>query len=113
MFMLREGLCLGPLSMSLGYTEETMRAFSVRPKPGAMKPFPVEFGSRLLRLIVFTRPIQSFTVHNFGQSDDPSSSHYDDQARLLTRLRKVKRIHFERHALQAHIKSQMALTYHP
>ncbi len=107
------GLCLGPLSMSAGYTEETMRAFSVLPKSGAMKPFRVEYGSRLLRLVVFTPRIQSFTLHNFGQSDDPASPHYDDQARLLTSLRKVKRVHFERDDLEPSIKSQITLTYRP
>jgi acyl-homoserine-lactone acylase len=110
------GLCLGPLHKSVAsYTEEdTLRWFSAaRPIAGALKPFRVEFGSRVLRLVVFTHPVQSFTVHNFGQSDDPASPHYDDQARLLTSLRKVKPVYFERDALQANIKSQITLRYDP
>jgi len=108
------GIRLAPLTRSFhGPTEATLRAFAAAPLEGSIAPFRVQSGSRALRLVVFTDPIQSFTVHNFGQSDDPASPHYDDQARLLTSRREVKPVYFERHELDGHIESTITLTYDP
>ena len=107
------GISLGPLARNVGYAEETLRAFSTAPVTGPLKPFRIDAGSRLLRLVIFTKPIQSFTLHNFGQSDHPDSPHYNDQARLLTSPRKLKLVHFERRDLKPHIKNEITLVYDP
>jgi penicillin amidase len=108
------GIRLAPVTQRFhGPAEATLRAFAAAPLEGPIAPFRVQSGSRALRLVVFTDPVQSFTVHNFGQSDDPASPHYDDQARLLTSRRKVKPVYFERHELEGHIESEIMLRYDP
>ena len=48
----------------------TLRAMTARP-PDSTGKRVVFIGSRLLRLVIFTKPLQSFTLHNFGQSAHP------------------------------------------
>ena len=110
------GITLAPLTGGeclAEFCEATARAFETPPLEGPIKPFRVQFGSFALRLVVFTDPIQSFTVLNFGQSTDPESPHFDDQARLLTSERKLKPVYFERRQLEGHIKSEVTLGYEP
>ncbi len=110
------GLGLAPWTRGLCFPapcESTLRAFWAPPLEQPASKIRVAGGSRLLRLVIFTDPIQSFTVHNFGQSDDPDSPHYDDQARLLTSKREVKPVWFERSELEGHIESQETLSYIP
>jgi hypothetical protein len=66
-------------------------------------------GSRALRLVVFTDPLQSFTLHNYGQSNRPDSPHYDDQARLLASPKKLKPTYFHPQDLADHIESSRTL----
>jgi acyl-homoserine-lactone acylase len=94
-----------------GPCEVTMRAFSSDPLRLPTAQVRVHSGSRALRLVAFTDPIRSYTVHNFGQSDDPDSPHFDDQARLLTSQRKLKPVYYERDELQEHIRSKRTLSY--
>lgn len=108
------GITLAPLTRSeclAEFCETTLRAFETSPLTSPVKPFRVQLGSRALRLVIFTDPIQSFTVLNFGQSNDPQSPHVDDQVRLLTSQRKLKPVYFERHQLEGHIKSEVRLVY--
>lgn len=91
----------------------TLRAFTPMGAPDSLGRRHVTIGSRLLRLTVFTDPIQSFTIHNFGQSSDPASPHHDDQARELTSKRTVKPILFEKTALLPHVTSQRTLAVPP
>jgi acyl-homoserine lactone acylase PvdQ len=91
----------------------TLRAFTPTGEPDSLGRRHAAIGSRLLRLTVFTNPIQSFTIHNFGQSSDPASPHYDDQARELTSNRTVKPIYFEKSALLPHVKSERTLEVPP
>jgi acyl-homoserine lactone acylase PvdQ len=86
----------------------TLRAFTAG-APDSIGIRPVVAGSRLLRLVVFTNPIQAFTLHNFGQSSHPDSPHYVDQARL-TGERRLKPVYFDRAELMAHVKSERTLT---
>lgn len=90
----------------------TLRAFTPT-APDSLGRRHASLGSRLLRLTVFTDPIQSFTVHNFGQSSDPASPHYDDQARELTSKHTVKPIRFEQSALLPHVTSTRTLEVPP
>lgn len=109
------GISLAPLrgfECLAEFCEAPLRAFEASLE-GPIKPFRVQFGSFALRLVVFADPIQSFTVFNFGQSIDPESPHFDDQARLLTSERKLKPVYFERHQLEGHIKSEVKLVYKP
>jgi acyl-homoserine lactone acylase PvdQ len=86
----------------------TLRAFMPGP-PDSLGRRHAQVGSRLLRLTIFTDPIQSFTIHNFGQSGDRASPHYDDQAAKLTSKRVMKPVWFERRELEGHIRSQRKL----
>jgi len=59
-------------------------------------------------LAIFTDPIQSFTLHNFGQSAHPESPHFVDQARLSSE-RRLKPVYFERSELMKHVTSTLTL----
>ena len=85
----------------------TLRAFTGG-KPDSSGRRHAEIGSRLLRLTIFTRPIQSFTLHNFGQTPRKDSPHRDDQAQL-TSERKLKPVLFEKSELMPHVKSEITL----
>lgn len=91
--------------------EFTLRAFSSAPQGEAARAIRIISGSRILRLTVFTVPIQSFTLHSPGQSDDPDSPHYDDQMHRLLSGRHVKPVYFERSQLEGHIESRATLVY--
>jgi acyl-homoserine-lactone acylase len=110
------GMALEPWGRRLclaEFCEATLRAFEADTRGQPIAPVRVQAGSRMLRLVVFTEPIQSFTQHNFGQSVDPSSPHFDDQARLLTSRRQVKPVYFDRNELAGRIRSEVRLRYEP
>ena len=86
----------------------TLRAYTAGP-PDSLGRRHAAIGSRLLRLTIFTDPIQSFTAHNFGQSGRPDSPHFDDQAARLTSLRRLKPVYFDRAELLPHVRSQVTL----
>jgi acyl-homoserine lactone acylase PvdQ len=60
-------------------------------------------------LVIFTNPLQSFTLHNFGQSLRPASPHFDDQARLLSSPMKLKPTYFHADELAEHVVSSRTL----
>src|SRR5205085_6363129 len=85
----------------------TVRAMTLG-KPDSLGLRWVELGSRLLRLVVFTNPIRSFSLHNFGQSSHLGSPHYADQARLSSE-RRLKPMYFDDRDLVGHITSTTEL----
>jgi hypothetical protein len=85
----------------------TLRAFTGG-KPDSLGLRHAEIGSRLLRLTIFTKPMQSFTLHNFGQNSRKDSPHRDDQAQL-TSERRLKPVLFEKSELMPHVKSEITL----
>ncbi len=104
------GLCESMVSWNL-LCVHTLRAFTALPPDSSGHRF-AEIGSRLLRLTIFSDPIQSFTLHNFGQTPKQGSPHRDDQARL-TSERRLKPMLFERAELMPHVTSQMTLEVPP
>ena len=66
------------------------------------------YGQRMPLLTVFTSPIQSFTWAAVGQSDDSTSSHYTDQARLLSE-RTLRPTHFYEQDLLKNSASRVTL----
>ena len=85
----------------------TLRAFNFAPADSLGQRRAVT-GSRLLRLVVFTDPIQSWTLHVFGQSGHPDSPHYVDQARLSSQ-RRLKPVYFEKDELMRHTTRVLTL----
>ena len=85
----------------------TLRAmtFGTPDSLGQRQPW---LGSRMLRLVIFTDPIQSFTLHNYGQSEHEDSPHYSDQARLSSQ-RRLKPTYFNKADLLKHIVSTKTL----
>jgi acyl-homoserine lactone acylase PvdQ len=85
----------------------TLRAFTAgRPDSGGLRH--AEVGSRLLRLTIFSQPIQSFTLHNFGQTARADSPHRDDQAKL-TSERRLKPVLFEQSELMPRVVGKVEL----
>ena len=70
-------------------------------------------GSRALRLVSFTDPLRSFTLHNYGQSSHPESPHYDDQAQRLASGQILKSTYFNDDELAHHIESVKTLRVAP
>lgn len=66
------------------------------------------YGQRMPLLTVFTKPIQSFTWAAVGQSDDSTSTHYSDQARLLSE-RTLRPTHFYEQDLLKNAASRVTL----
>lgn len=89
------------------FAERTMRAFASRPPDSEGRRLAVR-GSQAMRLVQFTNPIQSFTLHPYGQNDDPTSPHYTDQA-AMTSKQKMKPAYFNRDQLEGHIVSTKIL----
>jgi acyl-homoserine lactone acylase PvdQ len=87
--------------------ERTMRAFASGP-PDDRGQRRAYRGNHAMRLVVFSDPIQSYSLHAYGQSDDPASPHFDDQAALLSE-RRFKPTYFERSELEGHISSTTVL----
>ncbi|WP_419949163.1 penicillin acylase family protein [Candidatus Palauibacter sp.] len=85
----------------------TLRAMTAG-APDSLGLRHVQSGSRLLRLVQFTDPIRSFTLHNYGQSENPDSPHYVDQARL-TSERRLKPTYFDPAELMNHVVSTEVL----
>jgi acyl-homoserine lactone acylase PvdQ len=90
----------------------TLRAFTPGP-PDSLNRRLMIVGSRLLRLTIFTDPVQVYTIHNFGQSGRKDSPHYDDQVAKLTSPRKVKRLFFESDPLKDRVRSERTLEVPP
>ena len=97
-------MCVADLSP---LCERTMRAFASGPADdnGERRAYR---GSNSMRLVEFSDPVQSWSLHVHGQSDDPSSAHYDDQAKLLSE-HKFKPTYFNRDELDMHIESMTIL----
>jgi acyl-homoserine lactone acylase PvdQ len=85
------------------YCPVTVRAMTFGQKDAHGQRWPV-IGSRVLRLVIFTNPIQTFTLHPFGQSQDPKSPHYNDQSQLSSEHR-LKPGYFEKADLMKHLAS--------
>jgi hypothetical protein len=66
-----------------------------------------------VQLVVLTRPPLSFSLIPLGESDDPSSPHFDDQAEKLLQRSVLKPTYFLRKegpdGLLAHIESELVL----
>ncbi|MBN1342740.1 MAG: penicillin acylase family protein [Phycisphaerae bacterium] len=63
-------------------------------------------------VVVWTKPPQSWTAAPLGQSDDPVSPHFDDQAIKLVSNRKMKSTYFKNKAeLMKNLESTTELTY--
>lgn len=103
-------LCEGLASWNL-LCVHTLRAFTAG-APDSSGHRLAQIGSRLLRLTVFSDPIQSFTLHNYGQTPRAGSPHRDDQARL-TSERRLKPVLFEKADLLPRVTSQITLDVPP
>lgn len=85
----------------------TLRAHTFSP-PDSTGRRQVFLGSRLLRLVIFTEPLQSWTLHNYGQSTRPDSPHHSDQARLSSQ-RALKPVWFRKEELMPNVVSTLVL----
>jgi acyl-homoserine-lactone acylase len=92
--------CRGRLSP---YCDVTERALQADP-PDDRGRRRVTRGSQALRLVQFTVPIRSATLHPYGQSQVPGSPHYDDQSKLASQA-KLKPTFFNRHELMGNLES--------
>ncbi len=64
------------------------------------------------QIVVMTKPPKSWTAAPLGQSDDPESPHFDDQAIKLVGERKMKSTYFkDKASLLANLESTKELVY--
>lgn len=71
-------------------------------------------GQTSTQVVILTKPIKSFTQPPIGNSDDPQSPHYRDQAEKLFGPAKMKPSWFNKNELlDGHVKSKSELTYPP
>jgi len=75
-------------------------AFGALPVDGQKRLYGVQ-GHSGVAVIEFGNPIHAMSIHNFGESSDPSSNHYFDQAPLYAR-REFKPAWFRKEEIEAH-----------
>jgi acyl-homoserine-lactone acylase len=69
-------------------------------------------GQTSTQLVILTKPPQSWMVIPLGESDDPRSSHFDDQAEKLFSAARAKPTYFmRRDELEKHLTAVKELTY--
>ena len=71
----------------------TPRALSFSPVPGG-KTYLGRGGQTATQIVVLTKPPKSYSLLPLGQSDDPESPHFDDQAEKLMQHRRLKPTYF-------------------
>lgn len=87
----------------------TPRAVSYRPN-GDGKTFLGRGGQTATQVVLLTRPPRSWSLLPLGQSDDPASPHFDDQAaRLMTRGRLKPTYFLDREELLEHVTAKKVL----
>ncbi len=68
-------------------------------------------GQTSTQVVVLTKPPQSFMVIPLGESDDPKSPHFDDQAEKLFSKGRAKPAYFlNRKELEKHVTGRKELT---
>jgi acyl-homoserine-lactone acylase len=65
----------------------------------------VDRGQSCCMIVVFSNPMQSFSILPFGESDDPESSHYKDQAEKLFSKSQFKSTFFNKEELLQNLES--------
>lgn len=70
-------------------------------------------GQTSTQIVVLSKPIRSWTQPPIGQSDDPASPHYSDQAEKLMSERRFKETWWLPEELTAHIASRTVLANAP
>jgi acyl-homoserine lactone acylase PvdQ len=69
-------------------------------------------GQTSTQIVILTKPPQSFMVIPLGESDDPKSPHYDDQAEKLFSASKAKSTYFLRRGeLEKHVTARKSLQF--
>lgn len=108
---LRRGDRSWPLSGGESGGGQTLRAISAGMEDGVWSGHG---GQNWVQLIQF-KPgaVRSWTVTPYGQSDDPQSPHFTDQAEQLFSPGKLKPTWFQPAELEGHIESTETLTYEP
>jgi acyl-homoserine lactone acylase PvdQ len=101
-------VCVGDISP---FCERTMRAYGSGVADAKGHRHAVR-GTHAARLVMFSRPIRSMSLHLYGQSDDLASPHYNDQAALASEKR-LKPTYFNREELVEHVESQITLEVDP
>ena len=96
----------------LARTETVMDIDGRETPPGSGRY--VGHGGSLTVLLSFLRPegIESYSLVNWGQSSDPNSPHYVDQAEKLYVERKFKPTWFKKEDLMQHLESEKTLVIH-
>lgn len=82
-------------------------SFGAQPVEGQKRRYGVQ-GHSGVAVIEFGDRVRAMSIHNFGESSDPSSSHYFDQAALYAR-REFKPAWFTTEEVNAHTER----VYHP
>jgi acyl-homoserine-lactone acylase len=87
----------------------TPRAIGFSPN-GDGKTFLGRGGQTSVQVVQLTKPPRSWTLLPLGQSDRPTSKHFDDQAERLFSPGKMKPTYFlDRQELMRHVESQRVL----
>ena len=97
----------GGKSWPLGGFVGTMRAMQYSSPDSSGRQW-VYSGQRQPMVVIFSKPIQSFTQLNFGESGRPNSKHYSDQSALMSEKR-MKSTYFDEAELLKHEESRKVL----
>ncbi len=89
----------------------TPRATGFRATPDG-KHFVAHSGQTSPQIVVLSKPPRSYTLLPLGQSDDPDSPHFDDQAEKLYPARRMKPTYFlDPAGLAPHVESTTELEW--
>jgi acyl-homoserine lactone acylase PvdQ len=91
---------------------ETVFDVDTREEPEGSGNYVAFAGSSAI-LLTFLRPegIESYSICNWGQSADPESPHYVDQAEKLYAEREFKPTWFDKEDLMEHVESEKTLVF--
>ncbi|HXG11022.1 MAG TPA: penicillin acylase family protein [Gemmataceae bacterium] len=91
----------------------TPRAIGFQPQPDG-KTWIGRSGQTSVQVVQLSKPPRSWTLLPLGQSDDPASKHFDDQAQKLFSPGKMKPTYFlNKEGLLQHVESKKVLSWPP